>query len=119
MVVATVDCTEISSFCCEMRLVCSDARVASILNPRMSGWMYEPVRPELNRGLRMLFDAGEFTRELVKFAVQLPPPRHMLLANPLDQPVVLDGVAVWMPCVRFCGRIVLRCWFVAAVRLRW
>jgi hypothetical protein len=46
-------------------LVCSDARVASILNPRSSGCTYWPLNPLLNVGLRSATFEGEFCRVLL------------------------------------------------------
>jgi len=83
-----VDCTEISSFCCVIRLVCSEARVWSMRNPRISGWVNRAETPELNWGFRMLFDAGVSTRVFVQFRFQLPPPFHRFCWNPDDQPLV-------------------------------
>ena len=76
-----------------------------------------PARFELNVGLRMLFVAGWSWREFWNVTVQLPPPFRIARAKPDDHPVVVVGVTVVMPWVKFCGKRVERCWFVFAVRL--
>jgi len=46
-VLNVVAVSEISSFCWLMRFVCSEARVASMRQPRSSGCVTLAVRPEL------------------------------------------------------------------------
>jgi hypothetical protein len=68
-VVAVVESSEISSFCWLMRLVFRDARVESILNPRSSGCVIDPVSPEDSCGFRKFVVDGLSSREFVQFSV--------------------------------------------------